>query len=872
MSLHVPRQNDNMRKLISSNIRKYVNWLVSRKSTLSWSPFLKKRRLLSRFILRIVGLSVIGKKTRSLGGAAIAFSRYVVKLYRSSGAKGVTQYLKKCQLLLMQSLGHSSRRPVCLSDTPRVATTRTGIPRIIPAAHRKMIEQGDKLIIQLWMTLFAFHRVVTIKGEWKMSSIYRGYSNWKIPLRIHNCYIGVSPDGSPVGFKYYIPEFFIRLRLLEGLKVLPKPDWKFEPLLINSIGPNSVEGYKSMMTAPQDALAWSSNPLLPALRRFCHLTGMKGILDLIHRCSYMSSIEDIAIHDMRITFKDPFVPGTKKRKKFNPRVTDPKELIFEPTIFSSPFIRYAPNLLTRRIEALGRLSFKREKSGKIRVFAMVDYWTQCLLKPLHDCIFNILRLIPQDATFDQQASVKSLVESLGTKSKVYSYDLSSATDRLPVVLQVEVLSSLLGNPELAVLWAMLLTCRTYFVRRKKIGDVIPRWGEHRVCPAILGYPTTRLIFPAYSEYLRDKGELYTCNRRVAYGVGQPMGAYTSWAMLALTHHFIVQLAYMKSYPESRIWFRDYRVLGDDCVIADELVAAKYVQLMRLLGVPLNESKGLVSDNGSLEFAKTYWYKTEEVSPHSWADMRLGIQSLPGMILLFSKNRRKPRFLLPQLARAFGFGSVCSTRVMRKYAFLYKEHPRLIPFLFTATFPETTPVSFKEFAVWLRAVRASPNTELLPEASVSKQLGTFWWKYLRPKMKCLSPVYHLDSFNNYFSKTGVNALNVLKELEGKINLRLEDCYQQAKEDIKEVELCHKIYDEQNQITRAECMFKQYLIAAEAADAYPLWYTPKIEDQFPAEVDKLQRWTRYKLSAFLKSEKVSLKVSEKTGQRSAYPHGL
>lgn len=29
-------------------------------------------------------------------------------------------------------------------------------------------------------------------------------------------------------------------------------------------------------------------------------------------------------------------------------------------------------------------------------------------------------------------------------------------------------------------------------------------------------------------------------KAVSYAVGQPMGALSSWAMLALTHHFIVQ--------------------------------------------------------------------------------------------------------------------------------------------------------------------------------------------------------------------------------------------------------------------------------------------------------------------------------------------
>jgi hypothetical protein len=31
-------------------------------------------------------------------------------------------------------------------------------------------------------------------------------------------------------------------------------------------------------------------------------------------------------------------------------------------------------------------------------------------------------------------------------------------------------------------------------------------------------------------------------KTVRYAVGQPMGALSSWAMLALTHHFIVQYA------------------------------------------------------------------------------------------------------------------------------------------------------------------------------------------------------------------------------------------------------------------------------------------------------------------------------------------
>jgi hypothetical protein len=33
---------------------------------------------------------------------------------------------------------------------------------------------------------------------------------------------------------------------------------------------------------------------------------------------------------------------------------------------------------------LGQLALKKEAAGKIRVFAMVDVWTQSVLKPLHN--------------------------------------------------------------------------------------------------------------------------------------------------------------------------------------------------------------------------------------------------------------------------------------------------------------------------------------------------------------------------------------------------------------------------------------------------------------------------------------------------------
>jgi len=78
-----------------------------------------------------------------------------------------------------------------------------------------------------------------------------------------------------------------------------------------------------------------------------------------------------------------------------------------------------------------------------------------------------------------------------------------------------------------------------------------------------------------------------------------MGAYSSWAMLALSHHVIVQMAAIKAGFSS---FSDYCVLGDDIVIANDAVAREYLALMETLGVDINLTKSVISSDFA-EFAK-----------------------------------------------------------------------------------------------------------------------------------------------------------------------------------------------------------------------------------------------------------------------------
>lgn len=105
---------------------------------------------------------------------------------------------------------------------------------------------------------------------------------------------------------------------------------------------------------------------------------------------------------------------------------------------------------------LGRLAILPEARGKMRKIGITDWWTQTLLKPLHDNIYSQLGKVPQDGTNNQLAPVMLMMQTLNwddPHSSMESVDLSDATDRLPISVQVQILNTL-GFP--GDLWRSVL--------------------------------------------------------------------------------------------------------------------------------------------------------------------------------------------------------------------------------------------------------------------------------------------------------------------------------------------------------------------------------------------------------------------------------
>jgi len=218
----------------------------------------------------------------------------------------------------------------------------------------------------------------------------------------------------------------------------------------------------------------------------------------------------------------------------------------------------------------GKLALKNEAAGKVRIFAIGDYWSQLLLSPLHDSLFKVLKVHRCDATFDQLGKVSEFNDR--NYRFVASYDLKSATDLIPVHLYEDVLSHWTSRA-FASVWIELLVSRRYLVPKDK-----------------------NLV-----------------NRTIAYTRGQPMGILSSWASLAMVHHYLVFL----SAQRAKQWnFQDYLVLGDDIVIAHPEVAHHYTKVCEEYGVTIGLAKSYVSNTGFFQFASQNMYEGVNVSPIS----------------------------------------------------------------------------------------------------------------------------------------------------------------------------------------------------------------------------------------------------------------
>jgi hypothetical protein len=178
------------------------------------------------------------------------------------------------------------------------------------------------------------------------------------------------------------------------------------------------------------------------------------------------------------------------------------------------------------------------------------------LKGIHNFLMEVLRSLKTDATHDQNKGFERVLKESNGK-QACSYDLSGASDRIPLKLQKIVIKHAFNNEVLSESWSTIIADR---------------------------------------KFQTPEGQ------KISWEVGQPLGLLSSWPSFALWHHVFVQYCAFRCNIGT---FREYEILGDDVVIWNKAVGDIYSALMSEIGIPINETKSVIScnNNTQVEFAK-----------------------------------------------------------------------------------------------------------------------------------------------------------------------------------------------------------------------------------------------------------------------------
>jgi hypothetical protein len=202
-----------------------------------------------------------------------------------------------------------------------------------------------------------------------------------------------------------------------------------------------------------------------------------------------------------------------------------------------------------------KISCKQESWGRMRLFAIADWFSHSALRGYRNTLCEWLAAQPQDGTFDQDSVVEqirlwTIDPSSGTEPE--STDLTAATDSIPVEVQQEIASVIMNNG-LAALWRSICTDRTFK-------------GPN-------------------GEDLR-------------YAMGQPMGISSSWESMAVWNHIMCRTANLYVHGlDFDLKQAKYGVVGDDVTLQGTRVNFIYKFLVSTLqGVGISPLKGYHYDN------------------------------------------------------------------------------------------------------------------------------------------------------------------------------------------------------------------------------------------------------------------------------------
>lgn len=219
---------------------------------------------------------------------------------------------------------------------------------------------------------------------------------------------------------------------------------------------------------------------------------VKAFWSELRRVVRVPKLESVRFGEWHFTLKSGPGKGQALLNWFNDLVSLPEGLVADLSLLGGKVMEESLRVLLENLPAIKRVYQPKvgpirrlvgisDLEGKTRVIAILDYFSQNALRPVHDFLFRILRQIPQDVTFSQ-GSFKDKVDSWGEGCTLYSLDLTAATDRFPIAVITAVLEGFFPR-EFVAAWQRVMVDHPFKVE---------------------GQDTT-----------------------ISYSVGNPMGAYSS---------------------------------------------------------------------------------------------------------------------------------------------------------------------------------------------------------------------------------------------------------------------------------------------------------------------------------------------------------
>ena len=342
--------------------------------------------------------SINKERKKEIG--AYLFGREWIRLNRKSGCLFAALYLKQAALVL-QKYYAGDEIPVSLA--PSISLTRSGLPRIIPSFHRRMISKRDDRadrLVKIYLSFFSIARAVYLAPRMTKSTL-KSISDPHPSLdKLMEVAGRMRPFIRPL-LTRYVPSIS-RIPLHLGLSWVPT--WKSTP---------SMSWISQLYARSSDS---AGRPLTKFRRYrsiftslFAEIAAFAWLVRFVHAMAEQWSQGTLWAPFTRFPFdnSNALLSGWALdwfERRVGPYLPLPEHMNIPP--------------LT------GKLGSTCAGAGKLRLFAIGNYVNQRLLAPIHEWLAHVLRSIPMDGTYNQLRPLDRLAGSQGT---IYSIDLKSAT-------------------------------------------------------------------------------------------------------------------------------------------------------------------------------------------------------------------------------------------------------------------------------------------------------------------------------------------------------------------------------------------------------------------------------------------------------------